>query len=154
LATQCSPGGNHQVTLPIPDLEGPVEVRARVLCAASPSKGEPCVRGQTAAVKRVRSDQIIMVDLLHRHVGHITLVAGTPSWVFMDLAGVPYDGRVTCELRGAAGTIVMQGTFHLHDGSAVWARPLTIAPSRVKSARMVAPSGLVLASTHLIFDKP
>jgi hypothetical protein len=104
---------------------------------------------QPAAVHRPQSDVVTMIDLLHRHVGQITLLSGTPSWVLMNLVGVPYDGRVTCELRSAAGTVIVQGMFDLHHGNAVWARPITIAPGQVKSARIVTPSGLVLASASV-----
>jgi hypothetical protein len=101
---------------------------------------------QSSAVHGRHLHEATMVDLLHRHVGQITLLSGEPSWVLMNLVGVPYDGQVTCELRGTAGTVIMKGTFDLRDGSAVWAKPITIAPGQVRSARIVTAAGQVLAS--------
>lgn len=82
----------------------------------------------------------------HRKLGQITLFGGTPSWVFMTVAGSPYDGSVTCMLQSNGGSVVASGTFTVADGSGEWAKPLPDGVTSLRGARIVTSSGVVLAA--------
>ncbi|MCL2395625.1 MAG: hypothetical protein FWC87_13185 [Acidimicrobiaceae bacterium] len=89
---------------------------------------------------------VALTDASHRRVGEIRLLSGAPSWVLMNLAGVAYDGPVTCQLEGADGTVLLRRSFYLNGGDAAFARVIPISPGEIRSGRIVTPSGTVLAS--------
>ena len=82
----------------------------------------------------------------HRNVGEVNLYRGSPSWIFMNLDVPAYSGTVTCELEARSGAILASGTFRLVDGTGEWARTLPVNPDAVHAARVVTPTGAVLAS--------
>jgi hypothetical protein len=86
------------------------------------------------------------VSSANRDVGRITAFEGSPSWVFMNVTGSRYDGTVTCLLEADNGTVAAAGTFDIQGGTGEWARPLPDGVNHLKGARLVAPSGVTLAS--------
>jgi hypothetical protein len=86
------------------------------------------------------------VSSANRDVGHITAFGGSPSWVFMNVTGSHYDGPVSCLLEADNGTVAAAGTFNIQGGTGEWARPLPGGVTHLKGARLVAPSGVTLAT--------
>jgi hypothetical protein len=86
------------------------------------------------------------VSNANRDVGHITAFGGSPSWVFMNVTGSRYDGPVTCLLEADNGTVAAAGTFRIQGGEGEWARPLPGGVTHLKGARLVAPTGVTLAT--------
>jgi hypothetical protein len=85
-----------------------------------------------------------------RHkLGQITVFGGSPSWVFLNLAGAPYDGPVTCLLQADNGSVVATGTFSVQSGTGEWARPLPDGVSNLRGATIVGASGVTLAAATL-----
>jgi hypothetical protein len=82
----------------------------------------------------------------HRPLGHVTVFGGSPSWVFMNVAGSHYDGPVTCLLEADNGSVAAAGTFSIQGGAGEWARPLAGGVTHLKGARLVAATGITLAS--------
>jgi hypothetical protein len=82
----------------------------------------------------------------NRKLGHVTVLNGSPSWVLMDVAGSRYDGPVTCVLEAKNGSVAASGTFSIQGGSGEWAKPLWGGVADLKGARLVAPTGVTLAS--------
>jgi hypothetical protein len=80
------------------------------------------------------------------NLGHITVLGGSPSWVFMDVTGSRYDGPVTCLLEAADGSVAATGTFNIQAGAGEFSRPLTGEVTHLKGARLVAPTGITVAS--------
>src|SRR5262249_21993015 len=79
-------------------------------------------------------------------LGHITVFGDSPSWVFMNITGSRYDGPVTCLVEADNGSVAMSGTFNIQGGTGQWARPLPGGVTHLKGARLVAPTGVTLAS--------
>jgi len=69
-----------------------------------------------------------------------------PPWVGMTLHGSQLSGPVSCQLVGADGTVTTVGTFDVVDGNGSWGA--TLAPGAVVpvQARLVDPSGRVVAT--------
>jgi hypothetical protein len=89
---------------------------------------------------------VSLVDASAHQVGDVNIYGGHPAWVFMNLVGQHFDGRVTCQLRSRDGSIVLSGSFDLVGGQGVWARTVPIDTSSVSSAQILAPNGAILAS--------
>lgn len=82
-----------------------------------------------------------------RHkLGQITVFGGSPSWVFMNLSGTPYDGPVICLLRSYTGSVVASGTFTVAGGSGEWSRTLPDGVANLRGATIVTSSGVTLAA--------
>jgi hypothetical protein len=86
------------------------------------------------------------VSSANRDVGHVTAFGGSPSWVFMNVTGSRYDGPVTCLLEADNGSVAAVGTFTIQGGAGEWARPLPDGVTHLKGARLVAPTGVTLAT--------
>lgn len=101
--------------------------------AASPVPGHSVLTGSLEA-----SD--------HQKLGQITVFGGSPSWVFLNLAGVGYDGPVKCLLESDRGSIVAMGDFSVQGGTGEFARPLPAGVANLIGARIVTSTGVTLAS--------
>jgi hypothetical protein len=104
-------------------------------------------------------------DLLHgdltsaaaskQSAGEVYAHTGSPGWIYMtvDLTGTrthtPYSGMVSCLLERRDGGTVRTGSFTLHEGRGFWGGPTPVDPASVSGARLTAPDGTVLATTHL-----
>jgi RNA polymerase sigma-70 factor (ECF subfamily) len=82
----------------------------------------------------------------HRKLGQITVFGGSPSWVFMNLAGVSYNGPVKCLLESDRGSVVATGAFSVAGGTGEWARPLPAGVANLAGATIVTSTGVTLAS--------
>jgi hypothetical protein len=82
----------------------------------------------------------------HKKLGQITLFGGSPSWVFLNLAGVGRDGPVRCLLESESGSVVATGAFSVQGGTGEWARPLPDGVASLAGARIVTSTGVTLAS--------
>ncbi len=86
----------------------------------------------------------------HGHVlGEVMISAGSPSWMFMTINEGGSSGTVTCEVTLAGGKVETIGEFELSGGYGAWGAPLTSAAGQVRSARLIAPNGAILASAQL-----
>jgi hypothetical protein len=86
----------------------------------------------------------------HGHVvGQVMISAGSPAWMFMTIDAGAWPGEVTCDLTTAGGTVQRIGTFKLSGAYGAWGAALPSPAGTVRSARLIAPDGTVLASAKL-----
>jgi hypothetical protein len=107
------------------------------------SSGSAQVADQTA----LRSGHFQAGD--GRPVGQVYAYSGNPSWVFMNVDASGANGTFTCELQLANGSMVPVGQFEVHDGVGEWAHTVGVDVNQIKSAKLVTPSGLTLASAKV-----
>jgi len=82
--------------------------------------------------------------------GEVLVYSADPSWMFMTVADAGRSTEVTCELTTRSGRTVRVGTFWLSRGGyGAWGTALPVPGDQVRSARVVAPDGTVLASAVL-----
>jgi hypothetical protein len=67
----------------------------------------------------------------------------------MTIDGGAWSGTVTCEVTLAGGRVETIGVFRLSGGYGAWGAPLTSPAGTMRSARLIAPNGAVLASAQL-----
>jgi hypothetical protein len=85
-----------------------------------------------------------------RIMGQIVVYRGHPSWVFMNIDGPTYNGSITCELQVEDGSTVAAGAFDLHGGIGQFSRTTQVNISRLRGAKLVTPTGAVVASATFI----
>jgi hypothetical protein len=85
-----------------------------------------------------------------RIMGQIVVYRGHPSWVFMNVDGPTYDGSITCELQVEDGSTVAAGNFDLHGGVGQFSRTIQVNISRLRGAKLVTPTGAVVASATFV----
>jgi len=86
----------------------------------------------------------------HGHVlGDVMISAGSPAWMFMTVDDGSWPGTVTCAVTYAGGRVQTVGVFRLSSGYGAWGAPLSSSAGQVRSARLVASNGTVLASAQL-----
>jgi hypothetical protein len=86
----------------------------------------------------------------HGHVlGEVIISAGSPAWVFMTINGGTQSGTMTCDVTLAGGKVETIGMFKLSGGYGAWTAPLRSPAADVRSARLIAPNGTILASARL-----
>lgn len=83
-----------------------------------------------------------------RSFGEVMVSPGNPAWMFMTINEDAWPGKVTCEVTLAGGATETVGVFTLSDGYGAWGAPLTSPASDVRSARLVAADGTVVASAQ------
>jgi hypothetical protein len=85
----------------------------------------------------------------HGHVlGEAITSPGNPAWMFMTINENAWSGKVKCEITLAGGKVQTVGVFTLSDGYGAWGAPLTSPARDVRSARLVAADGTVVASAQ------
>jgi hypothetical protein len=82
-------------------------------------------------------------------VGHVYTYSGNPSWVFMNVDASGANGTYSCELGLANGTTVPLGHFGVQDGIGEWAHTVVVNVDQIKSAKLVTPSGVTLATARI-----
>ena len=107
------------------------------------SGGHAQVADQTA----LHSGKFQAVD--GRPVGQVYAYNGDPSWVFMNVDASGANGTYTCELELANGRTVPVGQFEVHDGIGEWAHTVGVDVSRIKAAKLVTPTGMILATAKV-----
>jgi Putative zinc-finger len=83
-----------------------------------------------------------------RNFGQVMTSPGNPGWMFMTINEDGWSGKVTCEITLAGGRTQTVGVFTLSDGYGAWGAPLTAPADDVRSARLVAANGTVVASAQ------
>jgi hypothetical protein len=78
--------------------------------------------------------------------GQATLSGTRPRWIVMTVSDLGRTGTVECQLVLSGGGTVAVGRFHLTDGTGAWAAPLPAGTASVTAARLVTPTGRVLAA--------
>ena len=87
-----------------------------------------------------------LVGAHSRLLGEIAAYEGHPSWIFMNIEGLGYDGRVICRLQADGGTTVASGSFELRAGRGQWARTIGVDVKQLHGVKITTPKGAVLAS--------
>jgi hypothetical protein len=82
-------------------------------------------------------------------VGQVFVYAGNPTWLFMDMNNVRWEGALRCEVVVDQGPTITLGRFWLSDGKGAWAASVSQPAGRLVEARVVGASGRVLASADL-----
>jgi hypothetical protein len=82
----------------------------------------------------------------HGHVvGEVTISAGSPSWMTMNVDTAKISGLVWCEVTFANGRSATVGKFTIRHGYGSWVAPIKASGREVRSARIVNGAGAVLA---------
>jgi hypothetical protein len=98
--------------------------------------------GHPSATQRPTTGQLVSDG----HVlGDVTISAGTPSWMTMDVETGKLSGVVWCEVTFASGRSETVGKFTIAHGYGSWVAPIKAPGSSVRSARIVNGNGTVLA---------
>ena len=79
-------------------------------------------------------------------LGTVVVLGGNPGWMEMAVDGGVWSGKVTCEVALAGGSVEQIGRFSLSNGYSTWRVALTVPPSEVRGARLIASDGAVLAT--------
>jgi hypothetical protein len=77
--------------------------------------------------------------------GQIVAYGGHPPWVSMNVDGSDYNGPIVCKLQVEDGSTVAVGVFELHGGKGEFARSITANISRLRGAKLVTPTGAIVA---------
>jgi hypothetical protein len=103
----------------------------------------------TAAVNTPR-DQLVEAPLVShgRTLGVVSVYASAPAWLSMSVEASHRSGTVWCEVTSSDGATRTVGSFSLTSGHGTWIAPLPVAASSVRTASMVGPDGVVLATAH------
>ena len=80
-----------------------------------------------------------------RQVGSV-YIGGHPIWMSMTVDQLDATGTLTCQLVERGGGVATVGTFELVDGRGYWGGPERTPPAQVIGARLIGPSGQVLAT--------
>jgi hypothetical protein len=83
-----------------------------------------------------------------RVLGEVLISRGSHAWMFMTIDDGPWSGRVKCEVTLAGGRVDTIGVFTLSGGYGAWGAPLTSPAEDVRSARLVAADGAVVANAQ------
>jgi hypothetical protein len=107
-------------------------------------------RGNNNQQQHSASPDLATAELTsHGHVlGEVMTSPGNPAWMFMTVNENAWSGKVTCEVTLAGGAIETVGVFTLSHGYGAWGAPLTSPAGDVRSARLVAADGTVVASAQ------
>ena len=104
----------------------------------------PARVAQPAAAGTVRSGVLLAAD--GRPLGRAYAYSGSPSWVFMDVHGSGLRGLYTCELHLGNGTTLPAGVVTVYNGAGDWAHTVNIQVSQLRTATLVTPTGVSVAS--------
>jgi hypothetical protein len=84
-----------------------------------------------------------------RAVGRVSTSSGANPWMYMSLADVSIQGKVTCQVVTDDGVTHTVGTFTVRQGYGAWGAPLPVSPGDVHRAQVVSPKGTVIATASL-----
>jgi hypothetical protein len=79
-------------------------------------------------------------------VGKIYLYQGRPQWLYMSVNMPSGQETVICQVRDRGGHVTTVGSFRLTNGYGYWGSPAPGNPGSLTGARLVTPSGTVLAT--------
>jgi hypothetical protein len=105
----------------------------------------------TVTTQSQGSRQVVTAALLSngKTVGHVMTVGGANPWLSMTLDDSTAHGTVHCVVVTDDGVTHNVGTFDAHDGYGAWMAPLHVDPADVRTAKVVSPSGTVIATATL-----
>jgi len=92
-----------------------------------------------------------LAGVLHeggRTVGTV-YVGGNPTWITMSVNHLSLTGPISCQLVTSDGRVTTVGSFQLVNGSGSWGAPEPAGTSHLTEARLLGPSGVVLARAPL-----
>ncbi|MCU1493475.1 MAG: hypothetical protein JWO62_1239 [Acidimicrobiaceae bacterium] len=78
-------------------------------------------------------------------MGQIVAYSGHPSWVYMNVNGSNFSGRIVCKLQIQDGSAVAVGVFDLHHGKGEFSRNITVDISHLRGAKLVTSTGSTVA---------
>jgi hypothetical protein len=113
------------------------------LTLSSPSPPAPVAE---AHARHVESANLVAHG---RTVGHVVYSDGTKPWMSMMLADSGVQGMVDCVVVDKDGTTHKVGTLVATDGNGAWYAPLHVSPDNLRAAKVVSPSGAVIATAAL-----
>ena len=102
--------------------------------------------GQTASSAAGPLTAASLLSATHQAVGHVFVYSGSSRWLYMSVDLGSGNETVTCEILGADGRVTTIGSFRLADGYGSWGAPDPGNLGALRGARIVSPSGAVLAS--------
>ena len=82
-------------------------------------------------------------------VGKVVVFGGHKPWMQMTLDDSTAHGVVQCTVVTADGSTHELGSFMASDGYGAWAAPLHVDPASVRLAKVMSPSGTVIATATL-----
>jgi hypothetical protein len=82
-------------------------------------------------------------------LGKVVVSAGKPAWMFVTISGAKWSGDITCDVTLAGGKNEKIGVFKISGSYGAWDAPLKSPANEVRSARLIAKNGTVLASARL-----
>lgn len=96
------------------------------------------------------SAQPLRVASLHaadaKQIGQVFTYRGDPSWMYLTVNVGVGVSSVACEMARRGGGYLPMGTFPLADGRGGWGGKLPVDPTMITGARLLSPSGVVLAT--------
>jgi anti-sigma-K factor RskA len=84
-----------------------------------------------------------------RVMGQVVISTDQPTWMFVTVDSAKLSGDVSCEVTLNNGQTLTVGWFNLSGDYSAWAARLTVSAAQVRSARIVAADGAVIASARL-----
>jgi hypothetical protein len=84
-----------------------------------------------------------------RQVGQVLVFAGNPTWIWVDVEGVRWQGALRCEVTLDEGRPVVLGSFWLSGERGAWSRSFSLPAGRLREARVLDEEGRVLAVAKL-----
>jgi hypothetical protein len=103
----------------------------------------------TSAAPRVAPAPLRSADLISpddKVVGAVYLYSSSPGWLYLSVDMDSSAENVTCQVVGMDGQVRTIGSFRLAWGDGSWGSPDPDNIGRLRSARLVSPSGTVLAT--------
>jgi hypothetical protein len=79
-------------------------------------------------------------------LGQVSIAAGSPAWMIMNVDGGTWSGVVWCQVTLANGHTETIGKFTLARGYGSWVAPIKDMSSPVRSAQLIDAQGAVFAS--------
>jgi anti-sigma-K factor RskA len=115
-----------------------------VTLSSSPSPTAPVAQ---ATAPHMESANLVAQG---RTVGHVVYFNGRKPWMSMMLADSGVHGTVNCVVVGKDGVTHKVGTLVVdEDGDGAWYSPLHLNPDHLRAAKVVSPSGAVIATAAL-----
>jgi hypothetical protein len=98
-----------------------------------------------------RANGVVTANLVEHGsvVGRVATHGGANPWMSMMLIDSSAQGTVECVVVTSDGVSHDVGTFTASKGYGAWAAPLHVDPQDIRSAKVVAPSGTVIATAAL-----
>ncbi|MFL6142880.1 MAG: anti-sigma factor family protein [Labedaea sp.] len=83
-----------------------------------------------------------------QEVGEAFAYTDPRSWLYVELATLPANGTVACQVRLADGRVFTTGSFPITAGSGSWGGPVPLSGVRPAEIRILAADGTVLGSAR------